>query len=937
MNLRKLLSALLLMLVCALTTFAQQMPPIPMDPKVRVGKLDNGLTYYIRQNNYPEGQANFYIAQKVGSVIEEEHQRGLAHFLEHMCFNGTVHFPGNGVVKYLESIGVKFGTDLNAYTSIDETVYNIDNVPVSVTGAIDSCLWILHDWAGALLLNEEDIDKERGVIHEEWRQRNTASQRLMEAVSLEMYPGNPYGARFPIGTLEVIDNFPYSALREYYEKWYRPDQQAIVVVGDINVDEVEGKIKSIFADLTMPENAAERPYYPVADNKEPIIAVAQDKELQNGNVYIFVKHEAVPSEFKNEMQYLIMDYARAMFSMMIGGRLSELAMDPNAPFVRASIYDEEFFLAKTKGAVNGYVVPKGGMTMEATATLYREMLRAQRHGFTESEYERARAGYLSSLESAFNERNKVSSQSYCKQYVRHFIDNEPTPGIEFEYSFMGQNVPHIPVELVNNYVQSLMSDSNLVVMAMLPEKEGVANPTKEEIAQLLASVYAEDITAYVDQVSDEPLIAEEPVGGKVVKVKEEGKYGYKQYTLSNGATVLIKNTDFKADQISMRAVSKGGQALYDESEYINLSEVTDVLNNNGLGKFSNTELKKMLAGKKAGVSPFINMYTEGVSGSSTPKDFETLMQLTYLQFTAPRLDDKAFATYKSKVKAMLENQEMNPNTAYNDTITSMLYGNNPRTLRMKVEDVDKIDDARILEIYKERFANASDFTFIFTGAIDETVALPLIEKYIGSLPTTGAKAEKFRDAHLDVQKGKHKNIFEKEMATPSASVFIAYSGKAKYNVKNQLLMSLTKQILDIIYTEEIREKEGGTYGVGVAGNLNDVPKESAVLQIMFQTDPELREKLTGMAIDLLHKYTEEGPRQQDLDKVRDYMLKKFTENQKENNYWSTLMYNYTLTGFDGNKDYEKTLRSITTNDLKKFAKKLIKQGNVIEVSMVGVE
>ncbi len=936
MKLRKQLVALVLMLVGASAAIAQQMPPIPMDPQVRVGKLENGLTYYIRQNNYPEGQANFYIAQKVGSVIEEEHQRGLAHFLEHMCFNGTVNFPGNGVVKYLEGIGVKFGTDLNAYTSIDETVYNIDNVPVSVAGAIDSCLWILHDWAGALLLEEEDIDKERGVIHEEWRQRNTATQRMMEAVSLEMYPNNPYGARFPIGTLEVIDNFPYSALSEYYEKWYRPDQQAIVVVGDVNIDDVENKIKSIFADLTMPENAAERPYYPVADNKEPIIAIAQDKELKTGNVYIFVKHEAVPAEFKNDMQYLIIDYARAMFHRMMSGRLGELAMQPDAPFVRASVYDEEFFLAKTKGAVNGYVVPKGGMTMEATATLYREMLRAQRHGFTESEYVRARAEYLANLESAYNERAKVNSQSYCKQYVRHFIDNEPVPGIEFEYSFMNQYVPQFPVDLVNNYVQNLMSDSNLVVMAMLPEKEGITNPTKEDMAQLLTSVYAEDITAYEDKVSNEPLLAQEPAGGKVVKVKD-GHFGYKQLTLSNGATVYLKSTDFKADQIIMRAVSKGGQALYDESEYINLGEAVDVVKNNGLGAFSNTELQKILAGKKAGISPFINMYTEGVSGSSTPKDFETLMQLTYLQFTAPRLDEQAFATYKSKLKAILENQEQDPSTAMSDTITNMLYGNNPRTLRMKTDDVDKIDDARILEIYKERFANASDFAFIFTGAIDEAVAIPLIEKYIGSLPTTGAKAEKFCDAHLDIQKGQHQNIFEKQMQTPAATVLLVYSGKAKYTLKNQFLMSLTKQILDIIYTEEIREKEGGTYGVGVGGNINDVPKESATLQIQFQTAPELREKLTGMAVDLLHKYTEEGPRQSDLDKVRDYMLKKFAENQKENNYWSGLMYNYTLTGFDANENYEKTLNSITTNDLKKFAKKLIKQGNKIEISMVGVE
>ncbi|MBR3858930.1 MAG: insulinase family protein, partial [Bacteroidaceae bacterium] len=380
----------------------------------------------------------------------------------------------------------------------------------------------------------------------------------------------------------------------------------------------------------------------------------------------------------------------------------------------------------------------------------------------------------------------------------------------------------------------------------------------------------------------------------------------------------------------------GGQALYDESEAINLGQVADVIGNNGIGNFNSTDLQKVLAGKKAGVSPFVSMYTEGMSGNSTPKDFETLMQLTYLQFTAPRLDDEAFASYRGKMKAMLENQELNPSTAMSDTISSVLYNNHPRTIRMKVTDVDKISDARILEIYKERFANAADFTFIFTGAIDEATAVPLIEKYIGSLPS-GGKKEKFVDAKVDIRKGKAKNIFEKQMATPSANVLVVYSGKMKYSLKNNLLMSITKQILDIIYTEEIREKEGGTYGVGVSGSLTSVPKEKFTMQIMFQTDPEKREHLTGMAIDLLAKYAEEGPRQQDLDKVREYMLKKFTESQKENSYWDGLMYNYVTLGYDKQKDYEKTLRSITTTDLKKFAKTLLKQGNEIEISMVGVE
>lgn len=936
MKLRKHFMALATLVVCAVTAFAQQMPPVPVDPKVRMGKLDNGLTYYIRQNNYPEGQANFYIAQKVGSVLEEDNQRGLAHFLEHMCFNGTEKFPGNGVIKYLEGIGVKFGADLNAYTSIDETVYNIDNVPVSVAGAIDSCLWILHDWAGALLLEGDDIDKERGVIHEEWRQRNNAQQRMLEQLLPTLYPGgNRYGHRMPIGTMEVVDNFPYQALRDYYEKWYRPDLQGIVVVGDVNVDEVEAKIKSIFADLTMPENLAERVYYPVADNKEPIIALAKDKEQQYGIVYIFNKHEAIPAEVKSSMQYLIIDYGKAMFASMMGSRMGELAMQPDAPFVEGFVNDEDYFLSKTKGAVSGAIIPKEGQMKEATALLYREMLRARRHGFTESEYVRARAEYLTNLESAYNERAKVKSRSYCQQYVRHFIDNEPIPGIENEYALMNQLAPNLPVDLVNQLIQGLMSDSNLVVMAMLPEKEGMTYPTEAEVAQLLTAVAAEDITAYVDKVSDEPLIAQEPEGGKVVKTKE-AKYGYKQLTLSNGATVYLKSTDFKADQILMSVVSKGGTALYDAGEAINLSQVTDVIENNGIGSFNTTDLQKVLAGKKAGVAPYISLNMEGMNGNSTPKDFETLMQLTYLQFTAPRLDDEAFASYKSKMKAMLENQELDPQSALGDTLTKVLYNNHPRAINMKAADVEKIDDKRILEIYKERFANAADFVFIFTGAIDEATALPLIEKYIGGLPS-GGKKEKYVDAKLDIQKGEHKNVFEKQMATPSATVYLVFSGKVKHNLKNNLMMSLTKQILDIIYTEEIREKEGGTYGVGTSGTITKVPKESARLLIMFQTDPDKRDHLTKMAVDLLDKFAEEGPRQKDLDKVREYMLKKYAENQKENAYWASLLQGSITADYEGYKDYEKTLNSITPDDLKKFVKKLLKQGNEIEVSMVGVE
>ena len=560
---KRILTAALLLLTGVFAS-AQQMPPMPVDPAVRIGHLENGLTYYVRHNAEPEGQANFYIAQKVGSILENDDQRGLAHFLEHMCFNGTEHFPGNGIVKYCESIGVKFGADLNAYTSIDETVYNIDNVPVAtVPSAIDSCLYILHDWAGSLLLEDEDIDKERGVIHEEWRQRNDANSRMYEIILPKIYPGNKYGQRMPIGTMEVVDNFPYEALRSYYRTWYRPDQQAIVVVGDIDVDAVEAKIKDIFGTLpAAPADAPERVYTPVEDNEQTIVAIATDKEQSYPIIYVMAKHEAVTPAEKNTLDYLIYQYADAVADIMMSQRLHEMTEAADPDFVQAGISDDDFFFSKTKGAYFGFCTTDENQVLRGVTSIYREMLRATRNGFTASEYERARNELVSSIESQYNQREKIKSSSYCSEYVRHFIDNEPIPGIETEYALMQQLAPNIPVELVNEVVKSHMEEGrNLVVAMMLPQKEGLTYPSEEEVAAALAAVAAEQIAPYEDKVSDQPLIGKIRKPGKIKKVSE-APFGYTKMTLSNGATVYLKTTDFNKDEILLEAFSWGGTSLY---------------------------------------------------------------------------------------------------------------------------------------------------------------------------------------------------------------------------------------------------------------------------------------------------------------------------------------------------------------------------------------
>ncbi len=929
-----LLAALLV--CCCIPVLAQQAQPIPTDPNVRIGKLENGLTYYIRQNNLPEGQADFYIAQKVGSILEEESQRGLAHFLEHMCFNGTKHFPNNGLREYLENIGVKFGENLNAYTAMDETVYNINNVPIKkVPEAIDSCLWILRDWSDGLTLGEEEIDKERGVIHEEWRTRMGATMRIYEKVLPLMYPGSQYANRLPIGTMEVVDNFPYKALRDYYEKWYRPDQQGIIIVGDFNVDEMEAKVKAIFSDIEMPANAAERIYYPVDDNKEPIVAIATDKELQNVRIQYMTKHEAIPNEAKNDVNYLVLHFANSMISQMFNDRFSELVeQSANPPFMGAAAYDDDYMVAKTKDAFTGIAVCKEDGIETAFTTLVREIERARRHGFTEGEFARAKANYLRALENSYNERSKTKNTNYAEEYVRHFIDNEPIPGIEAEYAMMNQIAPVIPVAAINQLLQGMISDSNLVITVFAPEKEGVTYPTQERMLELVAQVKAEEIAPYVDKVSNEPLMSQQPQAGKLVKT-EEGMYGSKVYTLSNGVKIIVKPTDFKADEIRMNAFSAGGNSLLPTKDIVNIEVLNEVCELGGLGNFNSTDLMKVLAGKIVSVTPYVNSLEEGLRGSCSPKDLETLLQLTYLIFTAPRMDDAAFESYKNRAKAALHNQELDPMTAFQDTLTVALYNNHPRAIKFTKEMVDQIDYARIMEMFRERFADGDDFTFMFVGNIDESTAIPLFEQYLGALPVKEG-AEKY-DGKINptIRKGAYTNNFDRTMELPKSTVFLFYSGKGKYDARSKMIMSMFSQVMDMVYTESVREKEGGTYGVGVSGGINHYPKAEVRLQIAFDTDPERRARMTEVIKEGLDNFVKNGPDADKLARVKEFMLKKYQEKQKENSYWMNQLKEYYWNGIDSTKDYEQMVNDITGKDIQKFVKKLIKQGNCIEVSISG--
>lgn len=917
---------------------AQQMqfPPLPVDKNVRIGQLDNGLTYYIRHNKLPENRAEFYIAQKVGSILEEPQQRGLAHFLEHMAFNGTKNFPGDdkglGVIPWCETVGIKFGTNLNAYTSIDETVYNISNAPIDRTGVLDSCLLILHDWSNYILLKDDEIDKERGVIREEWRSRNSGMLRVYTDLLPIIYQGDKYADCMPIGSINVINNFPYKDIRDYYHKWYRPDLQGIVIVGDIDVDTVEAKLKAVFADVQKPVNPAERTYYPVADNKEPIVAIGTDKEVDDPSIEIYFKQDATPDSEKNNVGYLASQYMTSMISSMLDARLSELVQSANPPFTRASSDYSDFFVAKTKEAFALSASSKADGIETALKTLLQETERARRFGFTESEYARARANYLQSLESAYNEREKTKHGSYVREYVQNFLNGEPIPGIEAKYAMMNQLAPNIPLQAMNMVMQQLVPDSNQVVIIAGPAKEGLKYPTKEEVISLLKGMKDLDLQAYVDKVSDEPLMKEAPKGGKIISEKEGDIYGSTKLVLSNGVTVYVKKTDFKADEIRMKGTSLGGKSIFPDKDALNFAVMDNVIAVGGLGNFSQVDLTKVLAGKKVSVNAGLGATTENVFGTCSPKDFETMMQLTYLTFTAPRKDAEAFESFKNRMKAQLESAQANPLSSINDSLQKAMYNNHPRVVMMKPEMVDQIDYDRILEMYNDRFKDASDFTFYFVGNIDLETAKPLIAEYLGALPAINRK-ETFKDTKMSIRKGVYKNEYAKEQQTPTATIVFLYSGKAPYTLKNDILLSFATQVLDMVYTEEVREKEGGTYGVNCYGDLQKYPKEQLLLQIVFQTDPAKKDKLAGIVVDELKKLAAEGPSDVHLQKVKEYMLKKYADNQKENGYWMNNLNDYFYYGMDMTEGYTDIVNSITAKDIQKFVSDLLKQGNEIEVTM----
>lgn len=905
---------------------AQQMPPVPVDKEVRIGKLDNGLTYYIRHNEYPKNQVDFYIAQKVGSILEEDDQRGLAHFLEHMCFNGTKNFPGNSMVKWLESVGVKFGYNLNAYTSIDETVYRISSVPTERIGVQDSCLMILSDWADGLLLEGKEIDEERSVIHEEWRSQLPPNMRIMEKLLPEIYPDSRYGHRLPIGTMEVVDNFPHQALRDYYETWYRPDLQGIVVVGDIDVDRIEGKIKEMFSKIEKPVNPAERVYFPVADNEKPIVAFGSDKEQDKYVAQIMFKYDALPDSLKGTMADVTTAYLLDMAQMMLQVRLNEQGQKADAPFAAASAFYGEFIMAKTKQAFQFAMLPKGNSFDEGLKAVYREALRAKRGGFTTTEYARCRTEYLSQLEKAYNNRNQQENKTLAESYVRNFIDKKPIPGIETEYQMMSMIVNQIPVEAVNQVFSQIVSDKNLVVLGMMPAREGEACPKDEDILALLSQVEAENIAPYVDNVKDEPLVSELPAAGKVVKENMLSDFGAKEWILSNGAKVILKKTDFKADEINMMAVAKGGTSVYGNDKAADLMFMPAVLEQHGLGSFTNSELTKLMAGKQVSLKVSLDDYVRRLSGNTTPKDLKTYMEMIYMTFTGLTVTPDEFTAMQNLYKGLIQNQAQNPNFVFQKKVQEYLYSS-PNKQVFGVSDIEKANREDILSIIREQLANAAEFTFVFSGNFDEAELKALVEQYIATLPSVkGKKQELKHSPAVEIKSGNEEKEFSLKMEVPQGSAAVIISGKMPYSFKNRLMASMSAQIISARLLSEVREKEGAVYSIYTQGSQDRLSEVSVVYQTIFQVKPEKKDRALEIIRSEFEKLAKETP-VEELDKVKEFMVKQITGDEQTNSYWCSMMAGNELLPSEVCVKAEQVIQSITPKEISGYVNEVMKQNN----------
>lgn len=926
-----------LMFVATFTALAQmpQLSPLPLKPEVKTGQLPNGLTYYILHNEEPKQRANFYIAQKVGSTLETPEQLGLAHFLEHMAFNGTTHYPGKNLLDYLQSKGIRFGADINAYTAFDQTVYNIDNVPTTDAQLMDSVLLALRDWSCDILLAEDEIEAERGVIHSEWLQRNDANTRMLTAILPQIFDEYQY-QQMPIGTMDVVLNFKPETLRAYYKKWYRPDQQGIVIVGDFDADAMEKKVIDMFSTVVMPENAAERTYPVVSDNVEPKVALFEDPELKVPVATISFKFDKVPAEFRNTVElYLQEDVLKDLFTMMINERLQEYSTRPECNYIQAGVYFGDFYVAKTKDSFNVACYAKGDV-IKAMQDAISIVARACSTGFTDGELGRARDKMLSNIENAYAEREKTSSSSLAEELIDHFLDNDPMPGIEFEHMLLNQVLPTVPVQAFNELGAAIMQKENQVIVVAQPAGEGWQLPEKATVIETVAGALDATYEALEEQPITEPLISKLNKTGKIKSSAKDAELGLDILTLSNGVRVVIKPTDFSADQVLFTAYREGGKRAYAPAQAVDVNLMGDAFDYSKLGNYDVRTLQRYLAGKKIGLKYSVGNATNYLEGNSTVKDLPTLFELIYASFTAVGSDREMFDAMMDATKSMLANQQNDPGYIFSQHLNNARYAGNPMFATLTLADIDKANYDNMLALIKESTKNAADYTFIFTGNVDVETLRPLLEKYVASLPSSKKPSKVMDKSSIAGAMGIVTDEWNQPMQAPSVRVFDVYTGdQLPYDIENQVKLQLVGDVLDMIYTATLREEEGGTYGAQCGAQLNPNSGQWQVLYT-FQTNAEQKDKLITRANDELLAMLANGANPEYFAKAREAALKQLEINERSNEYWNANLLTW-CRGWNIISGHKAALENLTLDGFNSFMRDLYNGKNRIQVIMNGVE
>jgi zinc protease len=899
---------------------------VPLDPRVRMGKLENGLVYYIQQNPKPENKVELRLAVNAGSILEEDDQQGLAHFTEHMAFNGTKNFEKNELISYLQSIGVSFGRDLNAYTGFDETVYILP-IPSDDEEKLRSGFLVMSDWAGGILMEEADIDGERGIIVEEWRTGQGYSQRMQDKYLPLMLYNSKYAERLPIGKMDIVENFEYETIRRFYRDWYRPNNMAVIAVGDVDPDKLESLIREYFGSLENPKKYPERALFEVPEHEETFVSILTDEEAPGIQIQLFYKHKALPSETKRDYRNFII---RTLYGGMMTQRLDEIRQKPDAPFIFAGTGYGNFVRDLDYFSASGVVAP--GKVEAGIQSLIVENERVAQFGFTGPELERVKKAVLNNAERAFKEMDKAESRAIVGRYVNHFLEGKFAEGEAWKYEFYKEILPTISLQEINDLAKQLVRNENRVIIVTAPDAEKENLPSEENILALIEEVDTMMLSPYEEKLLAENLIDELPTPGKIEKISKIESINVSEVVLSNGVKVFVKSTDFKNDEIVFSASGKGGVSLYPDEDHYSASYAGVMVSIMGIGDFSPSDLRKILAGKSVSVTPNIGTYSQNIAGSSSPKDLEIAMQLIHLYFTQPRKDKELFEVYMNNQKTQLASAQANPDFQFSKHLNRIIADGNLRAMSIyDPEDLDKVDMDRGLEIYADRFGNAANFEFFFTGNIDLETFKPLLEQYIGSLPSDKSSVDQFVDLGIRAPRGKTETI---EVGTDEKSQVILYfSGETEYDRKKATDISYLGEILTIKLIETLREEIGGVYGVGANGSMGIQPVGNFSFSIGFPCSPDMVDQLIEAAWAEVRKIQENGPTEEDLNKVKEKRRIALAENLKRNNYWNGQLSAVRTYEFDWEVILEATenIQAVNQERIQKVASEFLTQENLLEI------